>query len=163
MKKVFLTFFFSFAVLSVFSQDLVTSFLEKYGKDDNLEVISIGKKMFGMMSDISIGDVELQDFICGLENIRVVTSRDNNLNQEYYASVQKMIKKNKKFQELVSVSKPDENMIVMIKENKGIVKELIFLAGQSNGFTLISMTGDIDMDTLTKYSEKLQQEKDTIN
>lgn len=152
IKKSGSIIFFLLFTLSVFAQDAAGVFLEKYGKDDNLEVISIGKKMFGMMDDASIGDLDIKAVIDGLENIKIIKSKDANLNDDYFDSAMKTLEKSGEYQQL----KTNGNFsVLMIKENRNVVKELVFISTDSdNGFSLISLTGNIDMDMLTKISKK---------
>jgi hypothetical protein len=154
-QKYLLVVFFIQVSISLSAQDLVAAFLDKHEKDDNLEVISIGKKMVEMMYSLSLDSPELQDAIKGLENICIVTSKDTISNKEYYESAQQLLSKSKGFEKVLSISEDNENLLVMVKESKGIVKELVLLSGQDDKFNLIFMRGDIDLNTLIKYSEHL--------
>jgi hypothetical protein len=140
---------------SVSAQDVITSFLEKHRKDDNLEVVSIGKKMIETLCDLSSDNPELKDAIEGLENIRIVTSKDRELDKEYYNSARELASKCKEMEEYFSVNEENKELIVMIKESKGSVKELVLLSEQPEEFNLISISGMINLDLLLKYSEKL--------
>lgn len=157
MKKYALIVFLSFVSASLFAQDMVTSFLEKHRKDDALEVVTIGKTMFGRMDEISVGDLDVKEFIDGLDNIQIVTSKDAAMDSDYYSSAEQLLKKDSNFRELVTVDNLNEKTTMMIKESRGVVKELILLSGGSNGFSLISMTGDIDLEKLMQNSEKQQK------
>lgn len=152
MRKYGLIIILSFVSFSGFAQDMVTSFLEKHRKDDALEVVTIGKTMFGRMGEISIGDLDIKEFIDGLDNIQIISSKDSSLDSDYYSSAEQMLNRDPSFQELASLNKPGGKVLMMIKESRGIVKELILLSGESGGFSLISMTGDIDLEKLMEYS-----------
>lgn len=141
--------------VSVSAQDVIASFLDKHGKDDNLEVISIGKKMMEMMCNLVSDNPDLTEAIKGLETIRIVSSKDQDVNKEYYNSARKLLSKSKGLEELFSMDEEDEELAIMIRESKGDVKELILLSEQSEGFSLISISGTIDLDVLLKYSEGL--------
>jgi hypothetical protein len=141
----------------VFSQEIANLFLEKFNNDDNLEIISIGKKMFQMMENISSGNEDFNRAIKGLEKIIVISSKDSTLNSEYYDSVYGILTKKKNgFEPLLSTKEGKEELIVMAKESGGIIKELVLLQrDKTNDFSLISLCGDIDLKTLVKYSEKI--------
>jgi hypothetical protein len=148
---------------AVNAQELASAFLNEYGKDNSLEVVTIGKKMLGMMIDMNSGEedlTELQAAIKGLENICIVTSTDTALNAEYYNSCRQMMK-NKGFNSIFSSSEdPEDRFVIATKETKGIVKELalLFLDGEGE-FSLIQITGNIDLNTLVKYSKNLKEFK----
>lgn len=143
------------------AQELVSSFLNEYGKDNRLEVVTIGRKMLGTMSGLSSEEEdlsELQAAIKGLDNICIVTSKDTTLNGEYYDSCRQMLK-DTGFNVIFSDDKEDtdELFVVGTKESKGAVTELALLFLDRDGrFNLIQMTGVIDLDTLVKYSENLK-------
>jgi hypothetical protein len=140
---------------SLQAQDLVASFLNKHGKDDNLEIVSIGEKMLVLINNLTSENQELNEAIKGLENICIVSSRDTIAGKEYYESAQQLLSKSKGFEEILSLGNENETLLVMVKESKGIVKELVLLSSKDSGFSLISMSGNIDLGTLIKYSGKL--------
>jgi hypothetical protein len=160
MRKYGLILFFIPWGFSLYAQELVSSFLDEYGKDDRLEVVTIGKKMLGTMSSLSSAEEdlsELQAAIKGLENICIVTSKDTTLNGEYYDSCRQLLK-DTGFNVIFSGNEDADELFVMgTKESKGTVKELALLFMDKDGrFNLIQMTGAIDLNTLVKYSENLK-------
>jgi hypothetical protein len=159
MKKHAFIFFFISISFSISAQSIAFSFLNKHEKDDNLEVVSIGKKMLEKMSRLTSEDSDLQNAIKGLENICIVSSKDTVLNREYYNSAQNLLSKSKGFESLFSMNTKDEELVIMIKESKGYIKELVVLSDQPDGFNLISITGNINLDVLINYSEVLNIQK----
>ena len=156
MEKCKLIFLIVWINLSVSAQDVITSFLDKHEKDDNLEVISIGKKMMEMMDSLTLDNLDLKEALKGLETIRIISSKDKDLNKEYYDSARGLLYKNKGLEEFFSMKGEDKELTVMIRKTKGSVKELILLSEQAEGFNLISLSGTINLDVLRKYSEKLK-------
>jgi hypothetical protein len=160
IQKYLLIIFFFQMGFSLSAQDVIASFLEKHEKDDNLEVVSIGKKMVEMMCVLlSSENPELQNAIKGLDNICIVTSKEATLNKEYFESAQQLLSKSKGFEEILATSEENGALLVMVKESKGTVKELVLLSGQNNGFSLIFISGDIDLGTLIKYSKDINMEE----
>jgi hypothetical protein len=155
MKAVILSIVFSMTTGSLLAQGIIDSFLEKYGKDENIEVVTIGKKMLDLMKSDSIADNNLQEAIRGVENIRIVSCKDKTLNNDYYDLAYDLLTKNKKFSELVSINNENEALIVMIRETKGTVNELILLVNNSGDFNLIGLKGSIKLDLLAKYSQNI--------
>ena len=155
MKKYLSFCLFILISLSVSAQDIITSFLAKHGKDENLEVVSIGKKMMDTISTLISNNSELTEAIKGLETIRIVSSKDGDLNKEYYNSAQKLLSESKGLEEFFSMSEEDKELKVMIRESKGNIKELLLLSEQPDGFNLISISGTISLDDLLNYSEGL--------
>jgi hypothetical protein len=147
----------SFSSCPVFAQEIANLFLEKFDKDDNLEIISIGKKMFQMMENAS-SNTDFNEAIKGLEKIVVISSKDSVFNNEYYDSAYEILTGKRKdgFESLLSTKEEKGELIVMAKESKGIIRELVLLQGDKiKYFSLISLCGNIDLKTLAKYSEKI--------
>jgi intergrase/recombinase len=159
LLKCLLCVFFIQGSFSLQAQDLVTSFLDKHGKDDNLKIVSIGEKMLDMVSNLTLGYPELNKVIKNLDNIRFVCSQDTILSEEYYESANQLLKKSKGFEEILSVNNDEEKLLVMVREAKGTVKELVLLSSKVTGFNLILMSGDINLDALVRYSGSLSMKK----
>ena len=140
---------------SVSAQDIITSFVDKHDRDDNLKVVSIGERMMDSLSFLTSNDPDLKEAIKGVEKIRIVSSKDQDLDKEYYNSARELLSKNKGLKEYFSTNEENKELMVMIRESKGSVKELILLSEQPEGFNLISISGTINLDVLLNYSEKL--------
>jgi hypothetical protein len=152
-KKIYSIVLFSVFSLNIFAQDVVASFLDKYGKDEGLEWISIGKKMFDKMEKQSLGTPELRETIQGLENIQIITSEDAALSEAYYNSAIALLSKDTDYTELFSMDMEDQQITVKMKGTKSAVNELIILLSNSDGFNLISMLGkNINLSLLAQYS-----------
>jgi len=156
MKKIclFTCFFIGFH-LAVLAQDIISSFLDKHEKDDNLEIVSIGKKMMESIGALSSDNPDFAEAIKGLETIRIVSSKDQDLNKDYFLSAQALLSKTKGLKNYFTINEENKELIVMIRESKGCIKELILLSEQPDGFNLISLSGTINLDDMQKYSEGL--------
>ena len=155
MGKYTFIYIFIWINSSISAQDIVKSFVDKHGKDDNLEIITIGKKMMETMYALISDNPDLTEAIKGMETIRIISSKDLDLNKEYYDSARKLLSKSKGMKEFFSMSEENNELLIMIRESKNCIKELILLSEQSDEFNLISISGTIDLDVLLKYSEGL--------
>jgi hypothetical protein len=61
----------------------------------------------------------------------------------------------KEYEELLTIRDKQDNVRFVIKETGGIVHELLMIAVDGDGFTLMSFTGDIDLDKLSRLSSSL--------
>jgi hypothetical protein len=156
MKKIVLCILLSSHVfLSSPAQTPAASFLEKYEKEDNLRVISIGKKMFERIEKQDLGSLKLQEAIKGLENIQIIASEDTDLSKEYYSAACAILEKSKDLTELCSIQNGNMQLLVKVRETKGIINELIILSEDSKGFSLIDLVGNINLELLAGYSSPL--------
>jgi len=164
MKYWFAIILSGLLTVSLQAQKIGSAFLDKYGKDDGIEVITIGKKMLDRMHSDSIASPELQEAIAGLENIQIISSKDTTLTKNYYDSTFNLLTKNKDFVELLSLKSENNDMLVMIKETKGIVSELVLLSNSSGRFNLISLRGNIQLEVIAKYSQHINlKELENLN
>lgn len=143
--------------LSVSAQDIIASFIDKHEKDENLEVVSIGKRMIRTLDSMTTDNPDLKEAIKGLEAIRIVSAkdRDRDLDREYYDSARELLSQSSGLKEFCSIDEKDKELVVMIRKSKDTVKELILLLDQPEEFSLISISGTINLDVLLKYSEGL--------
>ena len=162
MAKNIFIYIFIWINSSVPAQDIVRSFIDKHGKDDNLEIITIGKKMIETMYALISDNSDLTEAIKGVELIRIISSKDMDLNKEYYNSARELLSKSKGMKEFFSMNGENNELLIMIRESKKSIKELILLSEQPDEFNLISISGTIDLDVLLKYSEGLNI-KELIN
>jgi len=58
----------------------------------------------------------------------------------------------------MTVSDPDQSMLFSIKENKGIIEELIMVVGGGNKFVLLSLYGEIDLKNISKIAQQMKVE-----
>lgn len=162
MKKLFSILSIFIFFLPVQAQNGVISyFLDTYKENENLEVVTIGKQMIELICAMDTKGQGIEDALKQLESIQIISSGDSTLNKEYYETAHKLLtKKSQGFKELFSIKDPDENMLIMVKENKGIISELVLLSqGKNNrNFQIISLNGKIDLDKLAAITKKMNIE-----
>ena len=164
MKKITIALFICLISVTASAQSVVVSFLDKYEDDSNLQVVSIGKKMFSRMLDLSLGNSELQEAVKGLDNIQIVTSLDSTLIDEYYDSACAILSKEGGFTELYLMEDEEQQVMIKMRQSKGVVTELIMLSCNSEHFNMTFITGDINLDILAKYSSRVGfNELDKLN
>jgi hypothetical protein len=59
-----------------------------------------------------------------------------------------------KYEDLMDVADKDSNTKFMVREENGIIKELLMLSGTSESFTLLSMLGNFTYMDLNMLAEK---------
>ena len=134
----------------VFSQnDAINRFFKQYENDDNFTVISISPKMFKMMSKVKWDNVsnEVKQTINQLTGFRMLTSEKNGI-KLYNEAIQKLNLGS--YDEIMSIKDKGENLRFFIKETKNRINELVMLVGTQSEFVLMSLTGIIDLDNISK-------------
>lgn len=139
-------------VVGLSAQDIVSSFLDKHGKDSNLELTTIGKKMFRTMEEEGLINERLSSIVSGLDCIHIISSADASLAPEYFSSSVALLEKESAYRSVYQ-SGGVEDIQVAVRESSGTIRELIIIAGGESSFDLVCLSGDIALDALTAYSE----------
>lgn len=155
MKKYILILLAVCFTFSLEAQNVIGSFLNKHGKDGSLQIVSIGKKMFETIEEQALGTPELLQAINGLENIQIVSSKESELNKEYYQSVNALLEEDASFQPLFSMNTENVQLQAVMKSSKGVINELIVLSYDQEKFTLISMVGELNLELLANYTNAI--------
>ena len=138
----------------VFAQeDAIGQFFGKYVDDPRFTVISVSPRMFRLMSKVRWDTVpgDLKQTVANLHSFRVLSTDATPL--KFYKEALTLIDR-KEYEELISVrsSGSKDNVRFMIKENGDKISELLMIAADEEGFTLMSFVGDIDLDKLSRLS-----------
>ena len=158
MKTKALLFCALFSILSVqvFGQNTaLDKFFSEYLENPDFTVVNISPKMFKMISQLDIEDVEpeLKELINSIEGLKVL-AKEGGDGLKYYKEAYGKIDKNQ-YEELMTVRDQDENVRIYIKEKGDIINELILLVGSSDEFVLLDIVGKIDLKTIGKLSKSL--------
>ncbi|MFT4771033.1 MAG: hypothetical protein ACI9CP_000485 [Cryomorphaceae bacterium] len=154
-KKLILSFTALVMTFSVMAQDAIDRYFSKYADDPEFTSITISSKMFGLFSNIETDDPdnkEVLDAMKDLTGIRIITSEDSESNVDY----QKVIKQvGKEYEMLMSVDEKDEKVRFFVREESGQIAELFMIAGGKGNLFLMSISGIIDLEKISKISKNM--------
>ncbi|MDZ4823828.1 MAG: DUF4252 domain-containing protein [Flavobacteriales bacterium] len=141
------------AVLAHAQSDGITQFFSKYETDPSFTLVSVSGKMFTLFTHIegkTEEEKEMLKTISKLKGLRFLVNEEaTNSKATYQAAVKtKMMG----FELMMSVQDAEENLSFFIKEQTGVVKELIMIGESSGEFFIMSITGDIDLNQLSKLA-----------
>ena len=155
-KKILLTFGIAFLLsLQGFSQsDAIGKFFSQYENNDKFTVVSVSPRMFKMMSKIKWDDVsaDVKQTIQQITSLRILTTESNGL--QYYKEAIKKLNV-AEYEELMTIKSDGDNVKFLAKEKNNIINELLMLVGGNDDFVLMSITGNIDLDKISKLGETL--------
>jgi hypothetical protein len=158
MKRIGLLLVFA-TLISTFSfgqKDAIASFFGDYMDDDRFTSVSIGPKLFSMVSKVTPEDMdpEVRELINKLERLRILTA-DLDDGMSYFRDAEKRINR-KEYEELMVVKEGrNEEVLFLVKEKGDIIYELLMISGSEDDFTLISFIGDLDLNVLAKLTKDL--------
>ncbi len=168
MKKVIAIFILTILPVLSYGQDI----FDKYEDDDKVTFVAMQPKMFQMLGKMSVSsdDPEAKEFfqlVNSITSFKVITTDDAAISKDVGSWVTKRLKSSS-FEELMRVRDGDSNVKFYVKEGKDDdhVKELLmFVTGMKeqnievNGknleTVLLSLTGDINLRSVSKLTEKM--------
>jgi Domain of unknown function (DUF4252) len=139
----------------VFAQDdAIGQFFGKYVDDPRFTVVSVSPRMFRLLSKVSWDTVssDLKQTVTSLRSLRVLSTDSTPLH--FFKEALKLID-HKQYEDLITVRGNNDNVRFLIKENGDKISELLMIAADQDGFTLMSFVGDIDLDKLSRLSADL--------
>ena len=161
MKKSILIITFAFLAVGVFAQgNVITSYFNQYADNDNFTKVSVSSKMFSMFTEMEAGSESEKEFMTAVSKLKglkiVMADSLPDALQLYKKAISDVGKAG--YDELMTVSDPDQSMLFSIKENKGIIEELIMVVGGGNKFVLLSLYGEIDLKNISKIAQQMKVE-----
>jgi hypothetical protein len=162
MKKYLILLAFVFSVGSAYGQDdAIVKFFSKYMEDDNFSRVYISPKMMqmagGFLKSAATSDndkeaEELGVLISKVKGIRILSTESGN-GKSLYNEAMGTLTKNK-YEDLMDVADKGSNTKFMVREENGMVKELLMISGSGDSFTLLSMLGNFTYQDLNILAEK---------
>ncbi len=140
--------------------DAIQKFFSKYMEDERFSRVYISPKMMqmagGFLKSNSDNDQDSEDLgvlIQKVKGIRILSS-DEVDGQSLYKEAMSTLTKNK-YEELMDVQDKGSNLKFLVREEGGLVRELLMLSGDNEGdFTLLSMLGTFTYKDLNMLAEK---------
>lgn len=166
MKKILVVIILAIAPYFVQAQDI----FEKYEDDDKVTFVAMQPKMFQMLAKMSVNADEPEareffDLVNSITSFKVITTEDALITKDVDSWVSNRLS-NSSFEELMRIRDGGSNVKFYVKEGKDSdhVKELLmFVTGMKdvdiNGkkmeTVLLSLTGDINLKSVSKLTDKM--------
>jgi hypothetical protein len=143
----------------------VDALFDKYAGKDGFTTVYISKYMFNMFRSEDVEDKdadELNQVLGKLNSIKILTVEDPSLigkGLNFYDEIMDELPRDQ-YNELMVVKDKDSDVVFLAREDKGVIVELLLIAGGSEGSdnVLISIQGQIDLETIGKLSKSLNIE-----
>ena len=160
MKNSVLTLVLSLLSTVVFAQDdAITKYFSKYDNDENFTHVTVTSRMFGLFANLDSEDQEdkeLLDAISKVKGLRIIAKDEISTAEAdaLYNEAFKLIPM-KTYDELMTVKDKESDMKFLIKEEKGIITELLMVIHGKTEFFLLSLVGDIDLKQISRLSKTM--------
>ncbi|HEY8968589.1 MAG TPA: DUF4252 domain-containing protein [Puia sp.] len=134
--------------------DAIGKFFGKYIEDSRFSVVSVSPKMFRLLSKVNWDTIpaDIRQTVSKLQSLRIISTETTPY--VFYKEALSKIDM-KEYEELITVRDKTDNIRFVIKESGGIIHELLMIAADEDGFTMMSFVGDIDLDKLARLSASM--------
>jgi hypothetical protein len=134
----------------------VDKIFEKYSGMDGFTSVYISRYMFSLFSGIENKDKDMEDIFGKLTGIRILASeKPQSPGVNFFAEIIKDLPAGE-YQELMVIKEKGQDFKFLIRENDGKISELLMVAGGISNNALISIRGDIDLNTISKLSRSMK-------
>jgi hypothetical protein len=134
----------------------VDKLFEKYSSREGYTSVYISKYMFSLFSNLDAGDKELENVLGKLTGIRILSSeRAGDTGVNFFTEIMENLPV-AEYQELMVVKEKDQNFKFLIREKDDIITELLMVAGGASNNVLISIQGNIDLNTISQLSRSMK-------
>lgn len=161
IKQLFIFLFIALSS-SLSADNFITVFLEKCVEDNKpVSNINIGKSMLAKLAD-KTDDESLKKAFQDLSSIRIITA-ENTADSRFYfhKAIEFAEVEFPDFEEVVSVNDRKSKVSVLLKKQDESYQELIMIGlDEGNKLTIISISGKIDFNAISKLSDSLKIDKD---
>lgn len=163
MKTYFILLSLLFSSMNIFAGDFVTRFMEIFSENrQGINNVNIGRSMLEKMAT-QTEDEDLKKTFQNLNSIRIITSEDKKESKDYFNKAKELVNEEfSDFTEMVSINEKRAQMNVLFKKTDEKRQELILLGlDADNKLTIISITGKIDFDSISKLSDTFNKQSQT--
>ncbi len=129
---------------------------DKYSGREGYTSVFISKYMFSLFSNLDNQDKEFENVMGKLTGIRILASeRSQESGVNFFKEIMKDIPVGE-YQELMVVKEKDQDFKFLIREKDGLITELLMIAGGASNNALISIQGNIDLNTISRLSQSMK-------
>jgi len=161
MKKFLLIplLLFAFSIKVQAQDDAIQRFFSEYMDDERFSRVYISPKMMqmaaGFLKSNAGSDEDSKDLgvlIQKVKGIRILSS-DKVDGITFYKEAMGTLTKNQ-YEDLMIVEDKGSSLKFMVREEGGLVRELMMISGEKDDFTLLSMLGNFTYEDLNLLAEK---------
>lgn len=156
MKKiVFLLLLVISSVFLMAQNSAVDQLFAKYADKDGFTTVSISKAMFSLFASENESKDQFNQAVKGLESIRILAPDSTVLKGKinFYNEISRSLPVSQ-YEELMSVKEKDQVFKMLIRKKGSVITEFLMIGGGKEN-VLISITGNIDLKSISKLSKAM--------
>lgn len=147
---------------AMIAQTAIDHLYDKYAGEEGFTSININPEMFKMLSNMDMNDSsekaqEAQNVMEQLTGLKMLVYEpdEGETNTEFLNEI-KTLTKMEGFEEMMSVNEGDEVVKFLVKKGKdGKMSEMLMIVLEDNEAVVMSMSGNLDMKTISEISKSM--------
>ncbi len=161
MKALQLFFLFFFSLTAVIAQeDMISRHFGEYEKDQNIEKINLDRTTFERFATIKTedpGELRLIQAFQELNGVKAIFLEHDPTAQALGKEAVRTVMGDESYEELMSINTKQENVLMTIREEEDVVKELSIIVGAEQNFMIATLYGKIDLKTFSTITTVLRK------
>jgi len=157
MKRIILGGMLMLFTLSSFGQkSAVDKVFDKFSGKDGYTTVYITSYMFNLMSSLESDDPDYNEFkkaTAGINSIKILTQEGGD-SESFGEELISMLPRNE-YKEMMVVKDQDEEVLFLAREEGNKITEFLLIVSGGGDDALIAITGDIDMESISKIASGL--------
>ena len=157
MKKILFVLIVVLSSSGLYAQsNAVSKHFSQFQRDTSFTKISVTSRMFSLFADIDAEDpdqAELLEAMSKLKGIKGLVKEDNGSSRDMYFDAVDKIAADGSYEELMTIEDAQENVQFMIREEGDIIQELMMIVGGNRQFVVMTLYGEIDLNSIAKLSK----------
>ncbi len=132
----------------------IDQMFDKYSERKGFTTVFISSKLLGMFAPKDEKGAGGSDIVSRIKSIRILSVEDSLLNQSvnFYKELTSKLDLSQ-YEELMAVKDAGESTKFLIKQKGNVITELLVITGGTEGNTLISIRGEMDLKTISDLSK----------
>ncbi len=134
----------------------VDKVFDKYAGKEGYTTVYISSFMFNLLNSLDVDDPEYDEFkkaTSGINSIKILT-QDGGGSEAFGKELLDMLPRSE-YKEMMKVKDQEEEVLFLAKEAGGKISEFLLIVSGGSEDVLIAITGDIDMESLSKIASGL--------
>ena len=157
--SIFLLFLFSLTTITA-QEDMISRHFEEYEKDQNIEKIDLDRTSFERFADIKTEDpteLRLIEAFQELNGVKAIFLEHDEEATTMSSEAIQTIMADERYEELMSANNKQDKMLMTIREEASVVKELSIIVGAEQTFMIATLYGKIDLNALSSITTVLRK------
>jgi len=157
--SIFLLFLFSLTAITA-QENMISKHFGEYEKIQHIEKIDLDRTSFERFANIKTEDpteLRLIQAFQQLNGVKAIFLEDDEEATAMSSEAIKIITADEFYEELMSVSTKQEKMLMTIREEASVVKELSIIVGTEQTFMIATLYGKIDLNALSTITTVLRK------